>query len=80
MTRSNLFGGDQLLWSVPDGFLPAVQTPLLVLQGNDPYHPKVASQRLAAEVPGATLVERWKDPADQPTARAAVDRFLAEHA
>ena len=63
---SNLFGGDQLLWSVPDGFLPTVQTPLLVLQGNDPYHPKVASQRLAAEVPGATLVERWKDPADQP--------------
>jgi pimeloyl-ACP methyl ester carboxylesterase len=77
---SNLFGGDAVLWSVPDDFLPTVARPLLVLQGNDPYHPKIASERLAAEVPGATLIERWKDPADQPAARAAVDRFLAEHA
>ena len=28
----------------------------------------------------STLVERWKDPADQPAARAAVDQFLAAHA
>jgi pimeloyl-ACP methyl ester carboxylesterase len=73
---SNLFGGDDLLWSVPDALLPTIDTPLLVLQGDDVYHPKEASQQLAASVPTATLIERWKDPADQPAARAAVDDFL----
>jgi pimeloyl-ACP methyl ester carboxylesterase len=76
---SNLFGGDNILWSVPDAILPTIETPVLVLQGDDVYHPKAASERLAADIPTATLVERWKDPADQPAARAAVDRFLADH-
>jgi hypothetical protein len=40
----------------------------------------VASQRLAATAPNATLIERWKDPADRPAARQAVDDFLARHA
>ena len=77
---TNLFGGDDLLWSVPDALLPTVATPLLVLQGDDVYHPREASRGLAAAVPGAELIERWKDPADQPAARAAVDAFLASHA
>jgi pimeloyl-ACP methyl ester carboxylesterase len=77
---SNLFGNDNLLWSVPDSLLATVQTPLLVLQGDDVYHPKEASQQLAASVPSATLIEQWKDPADQAAARAAVDDFLADHA
>ncbi len=77
---SNLFGGDNLLWSVPDTLLSTIDTPILVLQGDDVYHPKVASKQLAALAPSATLIERWKDPADQPAARAAVDDFLATHA
>jgi pimeloyl-ACP methyl ester carboxylesterase len=77
---SNLFGGDDLLWSVPDAALASIETPILVLQGDDVYHPKQASRHLAATAPHATLVERWKDPADQPAARAAVDEFLAANA
>ena len=76
---SNLFGGDERLWSVPDALLPTIDTPLLVLQGDDVYHPKEASQQLAASVPTATLIERWKHPADLPAARAAVADFLAAH-
>ena len=75
----NLFGADHLLWSVPDTQLPTFETPMLVLQGDDVYHPKVASQRLAVEMPNATLIEAWKDPADRPAARAAVEQFLAQH-
>jgi pimeloyl-ACP methyl ester carboxylesterase len=75
----NMYGGDDVLWSVPESLLPYVDTPILVLQGNDVYHPAAASRLLADKVPSATLVERWKDPADQPAARAAVDDFLAEH-
>jgi pimeloyl-ACP methyl ester carboxylesterase len=77
---SNLFGGDDPLWSVPDSRLPMLDVPMLVLQGADVYHPKAASQQLAALAPSATLIERWKDPADQPAARAAVDDFLASNA
>jgi pimeloyl-ACP methyl ester carboxylesterase len=76
----NLFGGDDALWSVPDSFLPTIETPLLVLQGDDTYHPRSASRLLADTVPSATLIERWKEPADQPAARTAVEDFLAEHA
>jgi pimeloyl-ACP methyl ester carboxylesterase len=76
---TNLFGGDQLLWSVPDGQLATVETPILVLQGNDVYHPRKASQELAAQAPAATLIEQWKEPANQASARAAVGEFLAAH-
>ena len=54
-----------------------LDSPLLVLQGNDVYHPTLASRRAAELVPGATLLERWKDQADQPAARATVNDFLA---
>ena len=77
---TNLFGGDDVLWSVPDGKPAELDTPILVLQGNDLYHPRSASRLLAETAPRATLIERWKDPADQPAARAAVDDFLAAHA
>lgn len=76
---SNLFGGADLLWSVPESLLPTVSTPILVLQGDDVYHPRAASQQLAATAPRATLIERWKDTVDQPAARAAIDDFLAKH-
>ena len=39
-------------------------TPLLVLLGNDMYHPESSSRRLAADAPNATLVERWREPED----------------
>ena len=78
--RSALFGADRLVWSVDDEFLPTVTHPLLVLQGNDEFHPTSVSQKLATQVPSASLVERWKDPADLPAAAAAIKDFLAGHA
>lgn len=72
----NTFGGDERYWSVPDAFVDSVTTPFLVCQGNDVFHPRSVSRDLVARIPGATLVERWRDPADQPAARAAIDDFL----
>ena len=77
---SALFGGDQLLWSVPDESLTSIETPLLVLRGNDEFHPSVASERLAEAAPNATLIQDWKPEEHQPAARRAVDDFLAAHA
>lgn len=76
---SNLFGTDRLLWTIPDEAIETLASPVLVLLGNDEYHPTVASRELAARAREATLVERWKEPADVPAARQAVDDFLAAH-
>jgi pimeloyl-ACP methyl ester carboxylesterase len=76
---SNLFGSDRLLWTIPDEAIETLAAPVLVLLGDDEYHPTLASREVAARAPAATLVERWKEPADVPAARQAVDDFLAAH-
>ena len=76
---ANLFGGDDALWSVPDD-ASRRSTRRCSSSGQrrlPPLHGVGAARRTA---PNATLVERWKDPADLPAARAAVDDFLAAHA
>lgn len=77
--REHLYGGEDVLFSASTAQIAMMTNPLLVLMGDDLYHPQVASRALAATAPNATLIERWKDPADQPAARAAVEEFLAEH-
>jgi pimeloyl-ACP methyl ester carboxylesterase len=77
---SNLFGSDRLLWTIPDDAIETLAAPVLVLLGNDEYHPTAASRAVAERAPRATLVERWKAPDDVPAARQAVDDFLAAHA
>lgn len=76
--RDGMYGGGHTLFSVPDADLPTIATPLLVLPGDDRFHPRSASTLLAT-VPGAQVVPHWKDPADVPAARKAVARFLADH-
>ena len=64
-----------LAWASPTTPLPTQSSPRLVFEqlfGDGGS----ASQQLAALTPTATLIERWKDPADQPAARAAIDDFL----
>jgi pimeloyl-ACP methyl ester carboxylesterase len=75
--RKALYGGDDVLFSVPESFLPTVTAPVLVLQGNDLYHPRSASRLVASAIPGARLVERWKASADLPAAAEAIAEFLA---
>jgi pimeloyl-ACP methyl ester carboxylesterase len=74
-----LFGAERMVWSVDDEFLPTVTHPLLILQGDDEFHPSSVSRNLATIVPSASLVERWKDPVDTPAADTAIKQFLATH-
>jgi len=76
--RNTMYGGD-FLFNVSRDFVRRVQTPLLVLLGNDVYHPEVSSRELAALAPNATLIEKWKEPEHQPAAKKAVADFLARH-
>ena len=77
--KENFYGGGGFLFSVPDEALARVTTPWLVLMGGDEFHPESASRRLAELAPGATLVERWKEPEHLDAGKRAVDAFLAEH-
>lgn len=75
--HERLFGTDDYLWSVPDQAMTTVDRPLLVLRGNDQYHPASTSERMAADVAGARLIHTWKDGEHVAAARAEVDAFLA---
>jgi pimeloyl-ACP methyl ester carboxylesterase len=77
--RSAMYGGDDPLFSVPSAELAAIANPILVLCGDDRFHPRSASELLAGTAPHARLVQRWKDEADRPAAQATVAGFLAEH-
>ena len=57
--------------------LAAMTTPMLVLMGNDVYHPESTSRILAAAAPNAELIESWKEGPDRDAAMARTADFLA---
>jgi pimeloyl-ACP methyl ester carboxylesterase len=76
--KQSMFSGD-FLFNVSRAFVSRCQTPLLVLLGNDQYHPESSSRELATLAPNATLIEHWKKPEHHPAAKKAVEEFLAKH-
>ncbi len=77
--RERMYGGDDFLFTAGDEAVAACQAPLLVLLGNDLYHPESATRRLATLAPRATLLEQWREPEHTAAARAAVDAFFDAH-
>jgi pimeloyl-ACP methyl ester carboxylesterase len=77
--RDNMYGGD-FVFSVSRDFVRRCSTPLLVLMGNDVYHPTATSREIADIAPSATLIEQWKDPDIVPTTVSRVRDFLTAHA
>ncbi len=75
--RSNMYDGD-FDFNVGRDFVASCETPMLVLMGSDPYHPESTSREIADLAPNATLVERWKSPAEDGTV-ATVIAFLEAH-
>jgi len=76
--RSRMYGGD-FVFSVSREFVATCPVPLLVLRGNDVYHPSQVSEEIARLAPRAELVHDWKTGEDLPLALARVRRFLNEH-
>ena len=74
--RHAMFGGDFVFNATRDE-LASIRTPVLVLQGDDLYHPASVSRQIADRIPGAALVEDWK--ADPVATGATVRAFLARH-
>lgn len=76
--RNSMFGGDKFLFNVDQDFVKAISTPLLVLRGNDLYHPEASSRELAGIAQNVTFVEHWKEPQHLDSGREAVAGFLRE--
>jgi pimeloyl-ACP methyl ester carboxylesterase len=69
----------EFLFNVDHDFVARCETPLLVLCGNDLYHPRSTSLEIARLAPNAELIEAWKSAEDAPLAVERVQSFLAAH-
>jgi pimeloyl-ACP methyl ester carboxylesterase len=84
MGQVNAFGermfAGEFIYSVDKAFLPSVQTPLLVMPGNDPAHPTGVGREVAALLPNSELLENWKAPPEVvPATIERVRQFLTAH-
>ncbi|HTW88860.1 MAG TPA: alpha/beta hydrolase [Candidatus Binataceae bacterium] len=76
--RENLFASD-FVFNVSRDFVKTVQTPLLLLYGNDAPHPRPVSEEIAKLAPNIAVVEDWKTPEVAPAAVARIREFLKKH-
>lgn len=75
--REAMFGGDFMFNASRDD-VAGCRVPLLLLRGDDPYHPAPVSDEVAALAPEVTYIKEWKTGEHLDAARAAIDRFLEE--
>jgi hypothetical protein len=73
-----MYGGE-FVFNVTREAVAAMTTPMLVLMGNDLYHPESTSREIVRLARNATLVERWKDAESIPSTVATVRDFLTRH-
>jgi pimeloyl-ACP methyl ester carboxylesterase len=77
--RENMVGGERVLFNVDEAFVATCTTPLLVLMGNDLYHPQATSRMLAETAPNVTFIESWKEGQARDTAMKLCLRFLQQN-
>ena len=76
--RSNMWDGDFVLTATRDD-VAAIDTPILLLKGDDLYHPAPISDEIASLAPNLTYIERWKDDEVLGDTDDTIRRFLAGH-
>ena len=77
--KMNMYGSDNVLFNVDETFLKTVTTPLLVLEGNDLYHPSESSLIVSDLAQNATLIRDWKSGEAMEMAAQQFAEFLAVH-
>jgi hypothetical protein len=71
---------DDFVISVPRTFVSTVQTPLLVLPGNDPAHPIGVGREVARLLPNSEIFDRpWREPDVVPETIERMWTFLRAH-
>jgi pimeloyl-ACP methyl ester carboxylesterase len=76
--RESMFSGD-FVFSVDRDFVRACPIPLLVLAGNDEFHPRAVAQEIAGLAPDAELVLDWTSPTHHEETLARIRAFLGAH-
>ena len=76
--RERMFGGD-FVFGVDRDAVARCPVPLLVLRGNDVYHPAAITEEITRLAPRAELIEQWKTGEDLPRAVDRVRAFLSAH-
>lgn len=74
--RSNMWDGEFVLTGTPDD-VAALATPILLLRGDDLYHPASTSATIARVGRDVTFVEEWKTPDVLDRTDATIKEFLA---
>jgi pimeloyl-ACP methyl ester carboxylesterase len=74
--KANLYGGD-FVFSVSRSDVEQCPVPLLVLRGDDVYHPSAISEEIARIAPRAALIPSWKQGDNLVRAVAHVRAFFA---
>lgn len=76
--RQALFGGE-FVFSVDRDFVRSCPVPLLVLSGNDAFHPRAVAEEIAELAPDAELVLEWTSPTHHDETVQRVRAFLEAH-
>ena len=76
--RERMYGGD-FTFNVDRDFVAGIETPLLILAGNDAYHPRPVAEEIAGLAPNNELILEWKSEQAAPAAAARVREFLEGH-
>lgn len=74
--RSNMWDGEFVLTATPDE-VAQIETPILLLQGNDLYHPSSTSKEISRRAPNVTFVEEWKSDELLDQTDTTIRGFLA---
>ena len=77
--RDRMYGQTDFVFNVSRDFVRKAQTPMLVLRGNDDYHPSETSDEIATIAPHAEIIHEWKTPATVGRTVERVIGFLKRH-
>src|SRR5499433_987456 len=76
--HQNLYGPG-FVYSVDRTFVPTVQTPCMVLAGNDEAHPLPISEEVAKLLPNCEFIREWKQGQALADAKPRVKDFLTRN-
>jgi pimeloyl-ACP methyl ester carboxylesterase len=76
--RERMFGGD-FVFSVDREFVRRCPVPLLILAGNDEFHPTAVAEEIAELAPDSELVHEWAGPQRHAETADRIRSFLAQH-
>lgn len=74
--RENMFGGE-FVFSVSRDFVRSCPVPLLVLPGNDEFHPRAVAEEIVDLAPDAELLDGWAG--DHAATAERIRAFLVSH-